>query len=211
MDMLNNVLGCVGMITLLCVLDAIITDGVFTTPVVTKLKYYIERLRTSYLSSTNRYIGSLRDMEWQVVNVFAKYLNPERLHVWKVAYQHRSITSEIEKDKALRREQEHHKGIKIVINELFGGFAISEGGLEWLSNNGRTVDLHGWLVSDDRNIPRHDPVLVKMVETLGEAASATRGSSLVVLEIPGNQYLIRDHDGKEEVCTPENMNWVKVG
>lgn len=52
---------------------------------------------------------------------------------------------------------------------------------------------------DDRNIPRDDPFLVRVVELLGKEASRTF-ANLRVVEIPDDvQWQIEEYDGKEHV------------
>jgi hypothetical protein len=52
----------------------------------------------------------------------------------------------------------------------------------------------------DRDIPRDDPVLVQVVEELGEKADG-RHASLKVVEIPdGVSYEIAEYDGSEHIA-----------
>lgn len=78
--------------------------------------------------------------------------------------------------------------MKLVINDDFGGFGISDGAREVLG-----------LGKYDR-VDRTNPLLVKMVE---KDAEATRGaySSLCVVEIPdeATDYMINEYDGAETV------------
>lgn len=57
----------------------------------------------------------------------------------------------------------------------------------------------------DDDIPRHHPLLVQVVEELGEEANAS-AADLRIEEIEGFPYYIEDYDGKESVLTPED--WV---
>jgi hypothetical protein len=84
---------------------------------------------------------------------------------------------------------------KVVINTCFGGFSISEEALEWLRENGGC----------DYDI-RHDPLLVKCVETLGERAWGG-SAELKVVEISQPLYRVGEYDGKEWVETPDSMRW----
>ena len=61
----------------------------------------------------------------------------------------------------------------------------------------------------DYEISRHDPILVKVVEELGEKASG-RCSRLTVKEIEGNAYRIDEYDGYESVIEPNNETWIFI-
>jgi hypothetical protein len=58
-------------------------------------------------------------------------------------------------------------------------------------------------------ISRHDPILVQVVEELGEKAGG-RYAELKIVEIPGNKYRIGEYDGQEWVETPESIDWVTI-
>jgi hypothetical protein len=87
--------------------------------------------------------------------------------------------------------------MKIVINKCFGGFGLSD----------KAVNLYlekkGGEPSPDFRvyyIDRTDPVLVDVVETLGEKAN-TKYSLLSVVEIPdGISYEIDEYDGVEHIA-----------
>lgn len=60
-----------------------------------------------------------------------------------------------------------------------------------------------------QDIPRHDPVLVKIVEELqGEANGEC--AKLVVAEINAPMYRIEDYDGWESIQTPDAIDWVVI-
>lgn len=62
---------------------------------------------------------------------------------------------------------------------------------------------------NDRDIPRHDPALVQVVEELGDAASG-RCAKLRIEEIPDKtQYRIDEYDGMESVETRDSYEWVQ--
>lgn len=53
---------------------------------------------------------------------------------------------------------------------------------------------------DNRDIPRHDPLLVQVVEELGDAAHGAH-SELRVVEIPADvEYEISEYDGMEHIA-----------
>ena len=62
---------------------------------------------------------------------------------------------------------------------------------------------------DDHIFDRHDPILVQVVEELGERAGG-RCAELKVVEIPGNKYRVCEYDGQEWVETPESIDWVTI-
>ena len=88
-------------------------------------------------------------------------------------------------------------GFKIVINKCYGGFGISPRGIEWLLAKGADpakVRVQDSGLGELRFVytvcllERHDPLLVEMVETLGEAANGD-SAALEIKEI--NQPLYR--------------------
>lgn len=78
--------------------------------------------------------------------------------------------------------------MKIVINECFGGFGLSEEAMNILK------------IDDDYGIDRADPALIKVVEELGDRASGCC-AKLAVVEIPdeATDYDISEYDGAESV------------
>lgn len=91
-------------------------------------------------------------------------------------------------------------GTKVVYNSRYGGFSLSLLAKEWMRKRG---------VPDEFNLPRHHPLLVECVETLGMEASGAR-AALYIIEVPGNQYAITEHDGAEHVECPEEYGWMIV-
>jgi hypothetical protein len=92
---------------------------------------------------------------------------------------------------------------KVVINATWGGFTLSEAAEERFKElTGR--EYRPW------NFPRHDPILVQVVEELGAAASG-EVANLEVREIKGTQYHIDEYDGYEYLYTPETMRWTTIG
>jgi hypothetical protein len=81
--------------------------------------------------------------------------------------------------------------MKIVINTCYGGFGLSPEAVEKLASEG---------AAPSRDIPRDDPALVRVVETLGRAASDPL-AQLQVVEIPdGVEWQIEEYDGVEWVA-----------
>lgn len=110
---------------------------------------------------------------------------------------------------------------KIVYNKCYGGFGLSKKAVE------RYFELMGWglvAVKEDygweyyhcqhsgeyfypRDLERDDPILVQVVEELGEEASGDN-SELAIHELPsGTKYRIDEYDGYESVMTPDSYNW----
>jgi hypothetical protein len=84
--------------------------------------------------------------------------------------------------------------MKIVINSCHGGFGLSDKALEMYRARVQdtSVDYH--------DIERDDPVLVGLVEELGDEVN-TRFSQLKIVEIPdGIEWTICEYDGLEWVA-----------
>ena len=91
---------------------------------------------------------------------------------------------------------------KVVVNTCYGGFSLSESAEALVEERtGEEFDAYSH--------PRHCPVLVSVVEELGEAANG-ECADLAVLQISGRMYIIREYDGTEWVQEPEDIRWVTV-
>lgn len=100
---------------------------------------------------------------------------------------------------------------KVVINNCYGGFSLSEEASEYL-NERYDMNInpeYGFLPysPSDGYIPRHDKRLVEVVETLGEERASGSCSELVIVEISTPCYRIDEYDGMESVETPEGIEW----
>ena len=102
-------------------------------------------------------------------------------------------------------------GNKVVINSCYGGFGLSEAAKRLFNRIevDRKIPVTVWDEIWVGDIPRHHPILIQVVELLGDAAGDDY-SSLEVVEITGNQYRISEYDGYESVQTPENMMWTLI-
>lgn len=83
---------------------------------------------------------------------------------------------------------------KVVINNDYGGFSLSEAAQDlFFEKTGATfVDYH--------NEHRDDPMLVEVVETLGKKANGLC-ANLKVVDVPdGVQFTIQEYDGMEWVA-----------
>jgi hypothetical protein len=105
---------------------------------------------------------------------------------------------------------------KAVLNGCYGGFDLSDKAYklyEKLKPN--SVDLKGdtfspvslsypssyWI--DGVEPPRHCPILVQVVEELGEEADGGQ-SLLYIAKFESNLYRINEYDGKENLVTPQD-------
>lgn len=100
---------------------------------------------------------------------------------------------------------------KVVINGCYGGFGVSVQGAHWLLANGAnpvkvsvSEDADKWVTVV---LERHDPLLVRMVETLGSEAASGRFAKLVVRELEQPLYRIDEYDGAESVEEPGHVHW----
>ena len=59
---------------------------------------------------------------------------------------------------------------------------------------------------DDNGVDRHDPILVQVVEELGDKANGMC-AQLAIEEVSGS-YRIDEYDGFESVETPESYEWI---
>ena len=84
--------------------------------------------------------------------------------------------------------------MKIVINACYGGFGLSKEALALFNERSGTV------VAYEDKIKRNDPILVEVVEQLGEDA-ADRFAELKVVEIPDDvEWQIEEYDGNEWIA-----------
>lgn len=94
---------------------------------------------------------------------------------------------------------------EVVYNACYGGFGLSEKAKTLYIKLSKT-DPDSFY---DGDIPRHDPVLVKIVKKLKERANG-RFAELKVAEIKGNLYRIDEYDGYESVETPYGIKWTFI-
>jgi hypothetical protein len=83
--------------------------------------------------------------------------------------------------------------MKIVINDCFGGYGLSEEAYNFM---GYEWDGHGYDYSDDRSNPK----LVKCIETLGKDANGSC-AELRIVDVPDNiDWYIEEYDGVEHIA-----------
>jgi hypothetical protein len=112
---------------------------------------------------------------------------------------------------------------KIVYNACYGGFGLSEAafrryaeikGYEFKTDQYDEHNARHYLIDNEGNEideydlnDRADPVLVQVVEELGDAAN-TPYSDLRISELPaGTKYRIDEYDGSETVMTIDDYSW----
>ncbi len=91
---------------------------------------------------------------------------------------------------------------RIVINDCYGGFGLSDRAFREYKN------LAGITESDlsDRDIPRDDPYLVKIVREMGMGANGAH-ANLKIVEVPGDvKWHIGEYDGVEWVAE-DHRTW----
>jgi len=107
--------------------------------------------------------------------------------------------------------------MKVVINKCYGGYGISKKALLRMRELGSEAAKKEPLIGEpwddtgkicDRDydtfylygLPRHDPILVRVVEEMKEEASGPL-AELRVVEVPdGVEYEIQDYDGIEHIA-----------
>lgn len=88
---------------------------------------------------------------------------------------------------------------KIVVNNCFGGFGLSEEAKKRLDE---LSGIDGYLIARDN---RTDPILIKVVEELGESANGEY-AELKIIEIPDDvKWYMTDYDGIETIR--EGRSW----
>ena len=111
---------------------------------------------------------------------------------------------------------------KVAYNGCFGGFSLSRAAIlrareisgdpKWggahikgdVWDDGKPVDQDYGHIDD---VPRHDPVLIQVIEELGEMANGSC-ASLCIENVPeGTQYRIDEYDGNERVMTRDDYEW----
>jgi len=108
--------------------------------------------------------------------------------------------------------------VKVVINVCHGGFSISRRCANLMAELGSsharemiewpiTSEWYGYLGYD---YPRHCKLLVAAVEKLGTQSASGQCSSLEVIELKGDKYIIKQYEGIETVLEPRDIRWISV-
>lgn len=105
--------------------------------------------------------------------------------------------------------------MKIVINDSYGGFAISEDALKYMGVpyrndwGGYIVPIaYQWLGSLEC---RTNEKLIEFIEKFGSESASGRFSHLVIKEVSkGTLFRIREYDGSEWIETADEIDWWKA-
>jgi hypothetical protein len=117
---------------------------------------------------------------------------------------------------------------KIVYNGCYGGFSLSQAGVR------RYLELKGVPFTEESSDSRFrsvqfriassvmgeseyfseydiedraDPILVQVVEELGDAASGSCAELCIRELAAGTKYILREYDGSEWIETEDEMEW----
>lgn len=108
---------------------------------------------------------------------------------------------------------------KIVYNACYGGFGLSDEavamylqlkGYKFTREKGRWGDdftVEGWDDFYYRDIERDDPILVQVVEKLGDKANGSCAKLRIEYVPKGTLYRITEYDGYESIETKEDLDW----
>ncbi len=99
---------------------------------------------------------------------------------------------------------------KIVVNDCYGGFSLSDKALVLAKS--LAPDDKAWKKATNHPylIPRHDPILVRIVEELGKEANGTCANLVIELVQSGSLYRIDEYNGKETVMRQEDYHWERA-
>jgi hypothetical protein len=98
---------------------------------------------------------------------------------------------------------EQLRGLRqIVINDCYGGFGLSDRAIKEYKMLAGITDKDFF----DREIPRDDPYLIKVVRDLGMSANGAH-ANLKIVEIPGDvKWHVAEYDGAEWVAE-DHRTW----
>ena len=110
---------------------------------------------------------------------------------------------------------------KVVYNACYGGFGLSNEAKDRMVELGYEMEVNvnydprpevecynrtqKYKIYDG-DISRHNPILVQVVEELGDKANGMY-ANLVIEEVSGS-YRIDEYDGFESVETPDSYDWI---
>ncbi len=111
---------------------------------------------------------------------------------------------------------------KVVYNTCHGGFSLSNEAMDRMVELGCDLKLNPRYNPNTKSkygdtaqkyecwgyvdCPRHDPILVQVVEELGESASGDC-AKLAIAQVFG-PYRIDEYDGAESVLEPDDYDWI---
>ena len=103
----------------------------------------------------------------------------------------------------LGEEAKARDAMKVVYNDCWGGFGLSNKAMEIYFRRKGEVTPVGLF----RNICRWDPILIEIVEELGEEANA-KYANLKIWNVPkGERFRIDEYDGLERVMLVSDYKW----
>ena len=103
--------------------------------------------------------------------------------------------------------------MKVAYNKCYGGFSLSDKAVSMLNEmNGLEgedkLEPHSYgYPHNSKGHYRHDPDLIRVIEQLGEQANG-RCAKLVITEIDGVRYIVKEYDGMETVLEPKDIPWI---
>lgn len=99
---------------------------------------------------------------------------------------------------------EDEKFTEIALNVDYGGFSASKEALAWMKSQG--LDFVPW-----RHDLRIHPVLIAAVKKFGDTFSEPDyPTSVAIEEFLGDEFLIEEYDGAENVITPYSRKFYSV-
>jgi hypothetical protein len=93
--------------------------------------------------------------------------------------------------------------VGVVFNNCFGGFGLSDKG------RAKYAKIKGVDPASvrDRDIFRHDPALIQVIEEMGRKAGGSFGDPQIKYIPHGSKYRITEYDGLEQVELPDEIEW----
>ena len=92
---------------------------------------------------------------------------------------------------------------KIVYNTNGSAFGLSRAAIQWLGRHG-IYNKYPDIENLD-NLPRHEPLLIRCIEELGEDAAACYAELAIAEIVSDTYYIAASEDGYETVITPKDM------
>jgi hypothetical protein len=108
---------------------------------------------------------------------------------------------------------------KVVYNACYGGFGLSNEAMDRMIELGydglelnpkydpKSESMFNCKYYGDDNIPRHDPILIQVVEELGSEVASADCAQLAI-DVVYDSYRIDEYDGNESVKTADSYNWI---
>ena len=84
MDMLNDVLGAIGFIAILFMLDHVVTGQLLTGKFIVKIEGMLNKVRGRYLYSTRGWVERIRSCEDWIVHAFRDNLDDMAIEKWRM-------------------------------------------------------------------------------------------------------------------------------